>query len=84
MPKYLTTNDPEYLDGEPIFAGTHIPVRLIVTLLECGELGADLEIAYPKLTPEMLAYARALSESSVRKEHRRAFAELLRPTISTG
>ena len=74
----LVTSDPEYLHGEPIFSGTHIPIRLIVTLLECGERGDDLEIAYPKLTQEMLAYARTLSESSPFKVHRRAFAKLLR------
>lgn len=78
MPKeHLVTSDPEYLHGEPAFSGTHVPVRLIVTLLECGELGDDLEIAYPKLAREMLAYARMLSESSSLKEHRRAFAKLL-------
>jgi len=75
--EFLVSSDPEYLNGEPLFVGTHIPVRLIVTLLECGELGDDLEIAYPQLTREMLEYAWTLSESSYLKEHRRAFANLL-------
>lgn len=77
----LITSDPEFLDGEPTFSGTHIPVRIIVTLLECGELADDLEIAYPTLTPEMLSYARTLSESAPLREHRRAFAKLLRSAV---
>ena len=32
--KRLVTHDPEFLDGEPIFVGSHISVRLIVTLVE--------------------------------------------------
>ncbi len=73
----MVTSDPDFLDGEPIFTGTHVSVRLIVTLLGCGEIEDDLENAYPKLTREMLAYARALSESPSFKEQRRAFAKLL-------
>jgi uncharacterized protein (DUF433 family) len=74
----MVTSDPDFLDGEPIFTGTHVSVRLIVTLLECGELEDDLENAYTGLTGEMLAYARTLSASSPLKEYRRAFAKLLR------
>jgi uncharacterized protein (DUF433 family) len=74
----MVISDPDFLDGEPIFAGTHVSVRLIVTLLECGDREDDLEIAYTGLTTEMLAYARTLSESSPFKAHRRAFTNLLR------
>ena len=75
--EHMVTSDPDFLHGEPIFAGTHVSVRLIVTLLECGEIEDDLEIAYTGLTGEMLAYARTLSESPSFKEQRRAFAKLL-------
>lgn len=74
----LVTLDPNFLEGEPVFIGTHISVRLIVTLIECGEIDEDLLNAYRHLTPEMLAYARTLSESLRVKQYRRAFADLLR------
>jgi uncharacterized protein (DUF433 family) len=46
------------MDGEPVFKGTRIPVRMIATILSRGADEAEILDGYPKLTPRMLELAK--------------------------
>jgi uncharacterized protein (DUF433 family) len=53
----LITEDTEVLGGDPVFAGTRVPVHVIAKMLAEGASEADLREAYPRLTAEMLRLA---------------------------
>jgi uncharacterized protein (DUF433 family) len=46
------------MGGEPVFKGTRIPVRMIVSMLAQGSDEADILDGYPSLTPRMIELAR--------------------------
>jgi uncharacterized protein (DUF433 family) len=52
------TSNKDVLGGEPVFAGTRIPVRAVVTMLDDGAEEAEILDGYPKLTRRLLALAR--------------------------
>lgn len=56
--KNLITRDPAILGGEPVFAGTRIPVRQIVDLFRRGTMVDEVESDYPTLEQAAIEYAR--------------------------
>lgn len=50
----LVSEDAEVLGGEPIFAGTRIPVHVVAKMLGEGVAEANVREAYPRLTSEMV------------------------------
>jgi uncharacterized protein (DUF433 family) len=46
------------MGGEPVFKGTRIPVRMIMSMLAQGAGEAEILEGYPKLTPRMIELAR--------------------------
>jgi len=53
----LITEDTEVLGGEPVFAGTRIPVHVVAKMLAEGATEASLREAYPRLRVEMIRLA---------------------------
>ncbi len=53
----LVVNDPEIMDGDPVFRGTRVPVHMIAALLSQGSTQAELLDSYPRLTAEMMRLA---------------------------
>ncbi|BEK99610.1 DUF433 domain-containing protein [Nocardia seriolae] len=60
------TIDPRICRGEPIIAGTHYPVALIVALLRSGITPTELLTDCPTLTREDLIAATCYSASPLR------------------
>ena len=52
---------PEVLDGEPVFAGTRIPLAHVAGLFAKGVPLAEIEEDVPRLSDDDLAYARMVS-----------------------
>lgn len=48
----------DVMGGDPVFAGTRIPVRAIVAMLDDGANEAEILDGYPKLTGRLLVLAR--------------------------
>ncbi len=53
----LVVSDREILGGDPVFAGTRIPVHVIAKLAEQGASPMELTASYPRLTLEMIRLA---------------------------
>jgi uncharacterized protein (DUF433 family) len=45
-------SDPEILGGTPVFAGTRVPVQILLTYLEKGETLEEFLDNYPTVTRE--------------------------------
>lgn len=72
------SSDAAFLGGEPVFTGTHIPVRLIMTQLECGEHPDDLISAYAgALSEEMIGFAKKLTQTPSQQAYKAHFRALL-------
>lgn len=70
----IVSRDPEVMGGELVFAGTRVPVEILVEYLAAGDsLGEFLEaiptvsreqaVAYLKMTPEAIGEAVGLAGS---------------------
>lgn len=53
----LVTEDKAVLNGEPVFAGTRVPVRLVAIMLKDGTDAQEILEGYPKLTARHLELA---------------------------
>lgn len=51
--------DPETMGGSPCFAGTRVPVSMVLRRVDSGENWTQLVSDYPFLTEEHVAAARA-------------------------
>jgi len=51
-------SDPDILGGEPVLAGTRVPVFAVTDMLRQGATEEELLEGYPTLTPESLEHAR--------------------------
>lgn len=56
--KKQISSDATILGGEPVFAGTRIPVRQIVDLFRRGTTAEEIKVDYPTLMPAAIEYAR--------------------------
>jgi uncharacterized protein (DUF433 family) len=54
----LITRKKGVMGGEPVFAGTRIPVYLVASMLAAGADEADILEGYPKLTARMLELSK--------------------------
>ncbi len=64
-PNEVIHTDPEILAGEPVFAGTRVPLRNLFDYLEAGD---SLEIfldAFPDVTREQAVAALELAREAV-------------------
>jgi uncharacterized protein (DUF433 family) len=50
MPTDLVTSSPDVLGGVPVFAGTRVPVRVLLDHLEGGETLDEFLRGYPSVT----------------------------------
>jgi len=48
----IVHSDPEILGGEPVFVGTRVPVRTLLTYLESGETLEEFLDNFPTVTKE--------------------------------
>ncbi len=62
------TSDPRVLMGKPVFAGTRIPVALILEKLAAGESVEQLLTAYPALKRESIQAALAFAAEALRAD----------------
>lgn len=65
--RQMVVSDPEIMGGEPVFAGTRIPVYLIAGLVEQGTPIADILEGYPALTPDRVALAAIYAKATPRR-----------------
>jgi len=52
MTHSIITRDPEILGGTPVFAGTRVPVRILLEHFEAGDRIDDFLDDYPTVTRE--------------------------------
>lgn len=50
----MITRDPEILGGEPVFAGTRVPVRSLFDHLEAGDSIGDFLEGFPSVKREQV------------------------------
>lgn len=66
MHAHHITSDPRVMMGKPVFAGTRIPVGLILEKLAAGESVAQVLAAYPRLTEASVHAALAFAAEALR------------------
>lgn len=54
MSRLGVVSDPEILGGEPVIAGTRVPVELILSELAADRTPAEILHSYPSLPPEAI------------------------------
>jgi uncharacterized protein (DUF433 family) len=59
--------DPKVQGGEPVIAGTRLPVRTIGTRLKAGDTLVDLAAEYPEISASAFEAARIYAESHPRR-----------------
>ena len=71
----IVSRDPEVMNGALVFAGTRVPVEVLVEYLAAGDsldefleaiptVGREQAIAYLKMTPEAVGEAAGLAGSA--------------------
>ena len=50
----IINRDPEILGGTPIFAGTRVPIRILLENFEAGERLDDFLLDYPSVSREQV------------------------------
>jgi uncharacterized protein (DUF433 family) len=55
----LVVSDPEILSGEPVFAGTRVPIDIVLACVDAGIDMARIRASYPIVDEEHIAAARA-------------------------
>src|SRR6516162_6012831 len=50
----IVTRDPEILGGEPVFAGTRVPIKSLFDHLEAGDSSADFLEGFPSVKREQI------------------------------
>ena len=50
--------DPEVLGGEPVFAGTRLPVATLLACVDAGDCWARIVASWPWVTPGHVQAAR--------------------------
>jgi uncharacterized protein (DUF433 family) len=50
----VVTQDPNILGGEPVFAGTRVPVRSLFDHLEAGDSIDDFLVGFPSVQREQV------------------------------
>lgn len=71
----LVTTDKAVLNGEPVFKGTRIPVRLIAAMLEQGADESEVLDGYPKLERRYLELSRIWTAAHPRRGRPKSLGE---------
>ncbi|MGZ5433818.1 MAG: DUF433 domain-containing protein [Thermoanaerobaculia bacterium] len=64
-PHEVIQTDPEILAGEPVFAGTRVPLRNLFDYLEAGDSLEILLDAFPDVTRDQAVAALELAREAV-------------------
>ena len=54
MNQTIINRDPEILGGTPVFAGTRVPIRILLEHFEAGESLEDFLLDYPSVSREQV------------------------------
>lgn len=63
--------NPKIMFGKPIFAGTRIPVEIVLEKLAAGQTQEEILEDYPRLTEEDIRAALSYANKLVKKESSR-------------
>jgi uncharacterized protein (DUF433 family) len=58
-------SSPEILGGEPVFAGTRVPVRNLIDYLEAGDSLEEFLEAFPSVTREQAVAALEIARETL-------------------
>lgn len=58
----LITANPKVMGGTPVFAGSRVPIEMVLSSLEAGVDLEELKLSYPLLTPAHIEAARAYEQ----------------------
>lgn len=72
----LVTTDPEVMGGVPVFAGTRVPVGIVLGSLATGMQPDRLKASYPFLTEAHIQSAKVYDEVHPRRGRPRRFADV--------
>lgn len=67
LARRMVTTDPRVMGGEPVIAGTRIPVHTIAALVEAGTPPEDIVAGYPGLTAETIELAVIYATATPRR-----------------
>jgi uncharacterized protein (DUF433 family)/transcriptional regulator with XRE-family HTH domain len=62
----LVIVNPKVMGGMPVFAGSRVPIEIVLSSLEAGVDFEELKLSYPFLTPAHLGAARAYEQEHPR------------------
>lgn len=79
----LVRSNLDIMGGEPVFAGTRVPVRTVAAMLAQGVTAQEIADGYPSLTPGMIEAAAIWSAAHPARGRPRRAEDPLRPTSST-
>lgn len=65
LPEPLVTSSPERLSGEPVFAGTRVPVKNLFDYLEAGDSLEEFLIDFPNVSRAHAVAVLELARSKV-------------------
>ena len=68
LPNPLVTSSPERLSGEPVFAGTRVPVKTLFDYLEAGDRLEEFLIDFPNVSRAHAVAVLELARSKVAAE----------------
>jgi len=71
----LVTSDPEIMGGMPVFAGTRVPIEIVLASADAGADMSQLRAAYSFLTDAHIASARVYTEAHPRPSPPRRLSE---------
>lgn len=60
--------DPQICGGEPVFAGTRVPLRTVLASLAEGDTAEEIRADFPSLTPEDIQAAIAFAAASAEED----------------
>ena len=75
MTKALVASNPEIMGGMPVFAGTRVPIEIVLASAAAGADMNQLRAAYSFLTNAHLEAARVYTEAHPRREPPRRLSE---------
>jgi uncharacterized protein (DUF433 family) len=67
-PRSVVQSNPEILGGEPVFAGTRVPVRNLIDYLEHGSRLDDFLTDFPSVTREQAVSVLEMAREAAGRE----------------
>jgi uncharacterized protein (DUF433 family) len=69
VPDPLITTSPDRLSGTPVFAGTRVPVQILVDYLEAGDSLDDFLADFPSVSREHAIAVLEVAKSALLAAH---------------